>query len=116
VNDEQQELFDKRLQWLETLFRPLSSKIVKWVNTHDHHSFIINAEDYPLVQDEKIWRERDPVLGKFFLRMHNRNPHNDHGPRPMVHRVLMNVTNPKIHVEFENENPFDLRKENLKIT
>jgi hypothetical protein len=116
IEDTQQEFFDRRLQWLETLFRPLSTKKVQWFNTHDGHSGIINDEDYPLVRDNKIWREREPKSGRFYFRMNNPSPSNGHGPRPEVHRLIVGVTDPKIHVKFDNGNPFDLRRENLLIT
>jgi len=75
----------------------------------EEHQIIIDAEDYPRCRH--FWPT--VVKGRYTYYAHIRAyPYRG----VALHRLLLNITNPKVLVDHENHNGLDNRKRNLRVT
>lgn len=62
-----------------------------------------------------------PLISNYYWRHHHRGyvrtelVVDSHKQRIKLHRLIMQVTDPRIHVDHRNHNPLDCRRQNLRI-
>lgn len=104
------ELFNSDLVALESIFNGKPGVLKRIAKVH---SVIVNPDIESLIDQHDWWRERNEENGQCYFRTH--------GPingvqRPLLHRLIAGISDPKVRVDFENGCCFDLRRANLKIT
>lgn len=96
---------------IKTLCEEVDDKSVKLkiLNNYDNKTVLIDKEDYERIKNYTC-NIRGTNKDQKYIRVLINNKHIS------LHRLIMNVTDPKIWVDHINSDPFDNRKINLRIS